>query len=136
MRRRWWRTVIVWSYERARCALRRVVIEPGDADFHRWRRRVKDHWYQLRLLEAIHPALSLRIRGLKRLESLLGSDHNLVVLRALLLQRPTVFGDQRHVTLILGCIELRGSMLRKQAVSLGKQLFRSGKPTFRMSLQA
>ena len=127
---------VVEGYERARCALRSVVIEPGDADFHRWRRRVKDHWYQLRLLEAIHPALRLRIRRLKRLERLLGSDHNLVVLRALLLQRPTAFGDQRHITLILGCIDLRGSMLRKEAMRLGKQLFRSRRPTFRISLRA
>jgi hypothetical protein len=113
------------GYARARKAMRRVVIEPEDAGFHRWRRRVKDHWYQLRLLEALHPPVRIRVRRLKRLETLLGDDHNLVLLRALLLQHPTTFGDERQITMVLGCIDQFGAALRKQALRLGSQLFRS-----------
>ncbi len=123
------------GYERARAAMRRVLIEPEDAGFHRWRRRVKDHWYQLRLLAALDPPLRNRIRRLKQLETLLGDDHNLVVLRTLLLQHPATFGSQRHITLVLGCIDRYGSTLRKQTVTVGRQLFRSRTPTFRTSIR-
>ena len=68
---------ITQGYSRARRGMGDVKATPEDVCFHAWRRRVKDHWYQMRLLETVHPPVRLRIRRLKQLEQWLGDDHNL-----------------------------------------------------------
>ena len=111
------------GYERARQAMLSVEAMPGDPGFHAWRRRVKDHWYQVRLLEGVRPRTLLRARQLKRLETWLGDDHNLVVLRATLLHTPSAFGDERATAIVLGCIAKYQATLRKRALKLGRRLF-------------
>jgi hypothetical protein len=121
------------SYAGARRAMGRVVNEPADGGFHRWRRRVKEHWYHLRLMEGLHPMLRLRVLRLKQLETLLGDDHNLVLLRSLLLTNPRHFGTARDTAIILGCTDRYSSTLRLRAVTLGTSLFRRTAPTFDIS---
>lgn len=45
------------SYARARRAARRCRDEPTTDELHEWRKRTKDHWYHLRLLQASAPDL-------------------------------------------------------------------------------
>jgi CHAD domain-containing protein len=116
---------ITQGYSRARRAMGDVKATPEDVCFHAWRRRVKDHWYQVRLLEAVHPRVRLRIRRLKQLEQWLGNDHNLVLLRATLLDEPSAFGDERHIAILLGCVEKYQATLRKRALRLGERLFKT-----------
>ena len=67
---------------KARRAFRRAGDTRSDVDFHTWRRRVKDVWYQLRSLEPVNPdAIGKRTKKLKELSQLLGDYHDLTTLR-------------------------------------------------------
>jgi CHAD domain-containing protein len=89
---------------------------------HEWRKRVKDHWYHLRLLESRwNPAIRARERSLKELETWLGEHHNLEVLAARL------EADRRKPREAGRCRELIGEMqrgLRAKALELGERLYR------------
>jgi CHAD domain-containing protein len=71
------------SYRRGKKALRLVRAEGTAENFHGLRKRVKDRWYQVRILEGVwpHPGRS-REKDLRELQEDLGDDHNLDVLRA------------------------------------------------------
>jgi CHAD domain-containing protein len=100
-----------------------IAADTDDALFHAWRRRVKDHWYQMRLLDGLHRRASSRVKRLGQLQDWLGDDHNLVLLRAALLAQPHQFGAARGVAAILGCIDKRLSTLRERSVRRGRRLF-------------
>jgi CHAD domain-containing protein len=122
------------GYRRARKAMVCVHRNPEDAGFHTWRRRVKDHWYQVRLLEGLNPAAHARARRLKRLETLLGDDHNLVLLRTTILSTRARFGHDRATVLVLGCIATYQTTLRRRALRLGHRLFSRRPKVFRKSV--
>ena len=105
-----------------------------DVRFHEWRRRVKNHWYQMRLVEGINGKAHRRVRRLKQLQEWLGDDHNLVVLRSAILEAPHQFGQARAVAAILGCIEAHLAALRRRAVRRGGQLFARKPASFRKKI--
>ena len=73
------------TFRRGRKAMRRAQREPTDENLHEWRKRVKDHHYHLRLLEAAWPGvLDAYAAESRRLANLLGDDHDLAVLAAVL----------------------------------------------------
>lgn len=110
------------AYRRARSASTDLATHSSADHFHRWRRRVKTHWYHMRLFERRHPAARARRRPLERLSQALGDDQNLTVLEGMLLARPDRFGA-RTTTLVLGCIQKRHTVLRTQALGVGRRLF-------------
>jgi CHAD domain-containing protein len=114
---------IVRGYRRAKKELACVHATPDDGLFHSWRRRVKDHWYHVRLLEGLNGKAAIRVRNLKRLETWLGDDHNLVLLRATILKRPTRFGDEKGTAVVLGCLDKYQNSLRRRALKLGDRAF-------------
>jgi CHAD domain-containing protein len=122
------------GYRRARQEMSRVAAEPDDLRFHAWRRRVKDHWYQMRLVEGLNGRAHARVRRLKQLQTWLGDDHNLVVLRDAILKTPARFGDQRTVAVILGCIEKYQVSLRRRALEQGRRLFADTPGEFRKQI--
>jgi CHAD domain-containing protein len=127
---------IARAYLRARKAMIRVTNSPEDLRFHAWRRRVKDHWYHMRLVERFHPTAHARVRRLKRLETWLGDDHNLVLLRRTILTAPARFGGERANALVLGSIDIYQATLRKRALTLGDQLFAHRPKVFGKSVGA
>jgi len=122
------------GYRRAVRAMAEVHAQPEDACFHAWRRRVKDHWYHVRLLEGFHARARHRAQELKRLETWLGDDHNLVLIRQTILNTPERFGDHRATTLVLGCVAKYQTTLRRRALKLGNRLFRPRPGEFRRSI--
>jgi CHAD domain-containing protein len=110
-------------YKLSRSALADLTQESDALAFHAWRRRVKEHWYHVRLFEAKHPAARARGRSLRALEKELGEDHNLAILGAALLENPGRFGNARTTDLVLGCIQKRQRALRKRALARGRRLF-------------
>jgi CHAD domain-containing protein len=130
------RAGMLCAYRRARNAMASVNANPEDVRFHLWRRRVKDHWYHVRLLEGLDAHADARARGLKRLETWLGDDHNLVLLRTTILSAPARFGDERTTAVVLGCVAKHHTTLRKRALKLGGRMF-AGKPrVFRRSIDS
>jgi CHAD domain-containing protein len=128
------RAGILHGYRRARKALGSVRGHPEDGRFHTWRRRVKDHWYQVRLLDGLNAHARIRARRLKQLEAWLGDDHNLVLLRATVLKAPARFGDEEATTVVLGCITKYHTTLRRRALKLGDRLFAAKPRDFRRSI--
>jgi CHAD domain-containing protein len=124
------------AYRRARKAMAGVQASPEDVRFHSWRRRVKDHWYHVRLFEALDAHAGARARGLKRLETWLGDDHNLVLLRTTILTAPARFGDELTTAVVLGCVAKYHATLRRRALKLGERML-AGKPdAFRRSIES
>lgn len=117
------RAGVTRGYQRARREM--VGLDPRvDASaLHAWRRRVKDHWYHVRLFAGMHPGARGRMRGLDRLETWLGEDHDLAVLEGIILDAPDRFSAARDTAIVLGCIAKRHMALRDRAIRLGHRLF-------------
>jgi CHAD domain-containing protein len=76
--------VVAASYRQSRKGLRRSRATRLSATLHGWRKELKTLWYQLRLAKPLASGVAPLIAHLKRLETDLGDDHNLVVLAATL----------------------------------------------------
>jgi hypothetical protein len=73
--------LLMKGYRASRSAMRRARTRPSPSALHRWRRRVKTFWYQLRVAESLAPSLRVEIRRFKQLETWLGEHHDLFVLQ-------------------------------------------------------
>jgi CHAD domain-containing protein len=112
------------TYRAGRNALARVRKDPRPENFHELRKRVKDHWYHLRLLEDLWTRMmSASEKSLKDLETWLGNDHNLVVLRARIVAEPAFYGKQKDIDLTLELIDKYQKELRGQSLSLAERIF-------------
>ncbi len=105
------------TFRRGREAMDNAVASPTDENYHEWRKRLKEHWYHVRLLEDLWPeVMGAYARGLKSLETSLGDDHNLVLLRTAIEEparpRHSASGQQALLKLIAKQQEeLRGRAL-------------------------
>ena len=109
------------AYRRGRKRMRRTAAEPSPANVHEWRKRVKDLWYQLRILEVATPKkLRDRVEVADRLADVLGDHHDLAVLRDDLLVRelPTVSRAP-----LVAAIAQRQRELEEEAFDLGDRLY-------------
>ncbi len=112
------------TYRAGRSALARVRKDPRPENFHELRKRVKDHWYHLRLLEDLWTRMmSATEKSLKDLETWLGNDHNLAVLRTRIVAEPVFYGKQKDVDLTLELIDRYQKELRAQSLSLAERIF-------------
>jgi CHAD domain-containing protein len=69
------------SYGDGRHAMRAAFKSNDPLDWHEWRKRVKDHWYHVRLLRDVwKPVMKAREAELETLSDLLGEVHDLAVL--------------------------------------------------------
>ena len=87
------------TYRDGRRAFARVKIEPTPENFHELRKRVKDHWYHMRLLRLIWPdVLEGYAKTLEELSDALGDHHDLIVVARALDDDPQLrplFDDRR-----------------------------------------
>jgi len=108
-----------------------VRAHPDDAQFHLWRRRVKDHWYHMRLLEAVQSSRRRPyVTTLHRLESLLGDHHNLVVVRTHLQAARLPRSMRDDVDRLCEIITRTEERLRDKAVALGDRIYAEDGRTF------
>ncbi len=74
---------------RHRKARRRAAGSPDAGKQHAWRKRAKDLWHQLRLLEPLWPRVMPAVTAeADRLAELLGQEHDLHVLREVIVAEP------------------------------------------------
>lgn len=112
------------TYRRGRKAMAAAQKSARPEDFHDWRKRVKDHWYHVRLLENLWTeVMQAHEASLKNLETWLGDDHNLVVLCAKLGNEPEKYGDEKSVQLFLTLAGQHQKELRENSISLGERVF-------------
>jgi CHAD domain-containing protein len=117
------------SYQQGGRAFSRARREPSLEDLHAWRKRVKDLWYQERLLTPIcGPTARGHAEDAGRLADLLGDDHDLGVLRQTLTQ------DHLDVAVdldaVVQLIDHRRSELHAEAIHLGERVYAETPPAF------
>ena len=123
------------TYRRGREALKQAERTKKSVAFHDFRKRVKDHWYHVRLLENLWTkVMEAHESSLKQLETWLGDDHNLVVLREKLKERPEDFGGEVAATAFLSLVEQHQKELREKSISLGERVYAEKPRAFVRSL--
>lgn len=109
------------TWAKARKAMKRAAKRGRDEDFHAWRKRVKDHWYQVRLLAPIWPeAMAPHLAAADRLGVALGDYNDLS-----LLIRDLAAGDGNEAArarLVEEAVRRRAALL-DEASLLGRRLF-------------
>lgn len=115
------------TYRAGRKDLARVRKDPEPQNLHQWRKRVKDLWHQLEILEFVWPKPMRALAAeTHRLAELLGEDHDLVILAQ---KTRDLDGDSDTATLHRLVAERRGE-LQREALELGARLFTESPSAF------
>jgi CHAD domain-containing protein len=124
------------TYRSGRDALKRLRKNPQPESYHELRKRVKDHWYHIRLLESVWTgAMTAYEKSLKDLETWLGNDHNLAVLRERIVAEPAFYGEQKDIDLILDLIGKYQTELRQQSLSLAERIYEEKPGAFTLRME-
>jgi CHAD domain-containing protein len=111
-------------YRRGQRALATTIDDPDPEHFHSWRKRVKDVWYQLRIVQPLNrTVLEEMAHDVDILGELLGTEHDLDFLWARLKKE---CGDQRlaaELTQLQKLITKRCKRLRRDALELGRRFY-------------
>jgi hypothetical protein len=111
-------------YKRGQRGLAKTIDDPEPENFHAWRKRVKDIWYQLRILQPLNRMVLTEMdRDAEVLGELLGREHDLNFLWARL---ETEKGDEAlrdELAQLEKLIRKRGKRLRTNALELGRRFY-------------
>ena len=126
------------NYRRGRKALKIARRDPTPENFHEWRKRTKDLWYQFRLLCPVWPpSIGIIADQLKSLSDYLGDDHDLFLLnQALAKHGSRDEGIWKEAEALAGLIDLRQRELRAAALALGTRLYAEKPSRFNKRLGA
>lgn len=109
------------TYRDGRRAMNTCESEPSDEAFHEWRKRVKDLWYQLRLLRSAWSGpLKSQAAETGRLGEILGDHNDLSVLIGELDGRPAGGPDYSALRELA---EVRQADLLREAIPLGHRIY-------------
>ncbi len=146
------------TYQGGRKALKRAQKAASAENFHDFRKKVKEHWYHLRLFEisfkkhaqdgrggkrppkglrSVSPLmvarigafcasdadLKKRVAALHELETWLGDEHNLSVLRARLNGEIETNQDRQKIREVINWLDTESESLRQRALAAGEQLY-------------
>jgi CHAD domain-containing protein len=114
------------SYRRGRDAFDAAVDSPSPERFHDWRKRVKDLWYQARLLRKARPKKKANrlIDKLDDLADLLGDDHDLAELQRRVIEQGLPARLSAAAAELSAAIQRRRLALQSDAMTLGRDLYR------------
>ena len=122
------------TYRDGRRAMREASRTRTLEALHDWRKRVKDLWYELRLLAPVcGPAFQGAAAEAGELADILGDDHDLGMLRQTLLGRATEPGVDLEA--LIGLIDYRREQLQTQAVLIGERLYAERPGAFRRRIR-
>jgi len=120
------------SYRDGRTALKRVQADGSAERVHQWRKRAKDLWYQLRIVEEAWPELlGTTVDQAHELTELLGDHHDLAVLAEDLGGRPELVDRAPFEA----AIAERQEQLLAAAIELGVQLYAEKPKAFRRRIK-
>jgi CHAD domain-containing protein len=110
------------TYRRARTATARAIGHPILDNFHTWRRRVKDLWLQMRVLEdRCANQLAATEAQLARLDEYLGEYHNVEVLQHVVMTE--ALDSRKEAAHFLRLLRRYQRALRQEAIALSTQIF-------------
>jgi CHAD domain-containing protein len=123
------------SYKRGRRAFKQAQDDPSTERLHEWRKRAKDYWYHLRLLEPIAPrTMKGHAEDAHLLSDLLGDDHDLALLRDTLARAGP--GLPVDVDAVMALLDHRRGQLQAQAMLMGARLYAEKPKAFRRRMRA
>ena len=112
------------TYRRSRNAMEPLPSYARPDNYHKWRRCSKYHRYHIQLLQSVWAEMmQAYASSLKDLDTWLGNDHNLVVLRDRIVAEPEFYGKEREIDLLLSLIDKYEKLLRESALSLGERTY-------------
>jgi CHAD domain-containing protein len=111
-------------YKRGGRSLAKTIHDPDAEKFHAWRKRVKDIWYQSRILEPLNRVVLCEIaHDAEVLGELLGREHDLAFLWARLEKETTDESLRDELTPLEKLIRKQGKRLRGNALELGRRFY-------------
>jgi CHAD domain-containing protein len=118
------------TYRHGRKRLRQAEANPTSENLHDLRKRIKDHWYHVRLLDGplrltLDGGFASRDKQLRELQEWLGDDHNLTVLQQAIQADPSSYGGKKNVPAVVDLIGRAQSELRKQALAGASRIYDS-----------
>jgi CHAD domain-containing protein len=124
------------AYRRGRGRFADVRSEASDEAVHEWRKRVKDHWYHLRIVRNVwQPVMAESADCAHELADLLGDHHDLAVLRDDALARRDLFADG-ELEPLLGAVAARQDELLADAIKLGERVYAEKPKAFGRRVEA
>ena len=112
------------TFRGGRTALALATENPTADSLHDLRKKVKDHWYHIRLLENLWTDVMIAYeKSLKDLETWLGNDHNLAVLRERVVAEPAFYGTRKDTDLLLDLIDRYQTELRDASMALAARVY-------------
>jgi CHAD domain-containing protein len=111
-------------YKRGERALAKTIDDPDPENFHAWRKRVKDVWYQLRILQPLNRVvLTEMAHNAEVLGELLGREHDLDFLLARLEKESGDEAFHDELVTLRRLIGKRCRRLRRDALELGRRFY-------------
>jgi hypothetical protein len=91
---------------------------PGEENFHEWRKRAKDFLHESLLLRDGRPKHRKRIETVQTLTAVLGEDRDIAMLETAAVQRKEQLGPPEQFKMLLSLLAARREELRTQAFAL------------------
>src|SRR3954453_22589290 len=111
-------------YRRGQRALTKVIDDPEPEKFHAWRKRVKDAWYELRILQPLNrTVLEEMAHDAELLGELLGSEHDLNFLWARLERESADEALANELWQLQKLITTGCKRLRRDVLELGRRFY-------------
>jgi len=111
-------------YKRGQRGLAKTINDTVPENFHAWRKRVKDLWYQLRILQPLNRVvLAEMAHDAEVLGELLGLEHDLDFLWARLEREGSDEALRNELAQLEKIICKRGKRLRTNALELGRRFY-------------
>jgi CHAD domain-containing protein len=119
------------SYRRGRNRLADALRKPEPENFHKWRKEVKDLWYQLCLLAPLNRVVLEEIaRDAKKLADLLGLQHDFIFLLSRLEMERGDESLRSERTKLEKLIGKRNRKLQRDATELGRRFYAEAPKAF------
>ena len=111
-------------YKRGQRGLAKTIKKPVPENFHAWRKRVKDLWYQLRILQPLNRVVLDEIaHDADVLGELLGREHDFDFLLARLEKESGDDALRDELAQLQKLIRKRGRRLCRDALELGRRFY-------------
>jgi CHAD domain-containing protein len=111
-------------YKQGRAGMRVAYDQQTTAEFHEWRKGVKNLFYHALLLRPAWPGVLGEMGGeIKKLASYLSDDHDLALLRDRVIEKANESVDVREIEIIVPLIDQRREEIQKLARPLGERIY-------------